>query len=125
MFALHQNRRQKVFNRGDLRFCGGLWVCARGLGTLKIDKISTYSVSCFTLGGLKALFGWAKPPQKNPGDGTALHATETAPPQNHLPVNLFHTMPLASNLLFTALAIQALHLSMYVFEHRISRTIQT
>jgi len=25
-----QNRRQKVFNRGALRFCGGLWVCAGG-----------------------------------------------------------------------------------------------
>jgi len=29
-----QNRRQKVFNKG-------LWVCARGLDTLKIDKNST------------------------------------------------------------------------------------
>jgi len=57
----------------------------------------------------------------------ALHATETVQPQNHLSPNLFHTMPQTSNLLFTALAIQALglHLSMYVFENRISRTIQT
>jgi len=86
-----------------------------GLDTLKIDKISIYSVSYFNLGGLKALFGGAKPPKKSRGDGTALHATETAPPQNHLPLNLVHTMPQASNLLFTALAIQALHLSMYVF----------
>jgi len=36
-----QNRRQKVFNRGALRFCGVLRVCAEGLDTPKIDKIST------------------------------------------------------------------------------------
>jgi len=37
----NQNRRQKVFNRGALRFCWGLWACAGGLDTLKIGKIST------------------------------------------------------------------------------------
>jgi len=40
-YSSTQNRRQKVFNRGALHFCGGLWVCAGGLDTLKIDKIST------------------------------------------------------------------------------------
>jgi len=34
-------RRQKVFNRGALRFCGRLWACAGRLDTLKIDKNST------------------------------------------------------------------------------------
>jgi len=31
-----QNRRQKVFNMGDLHFFQGFWVCAGGLDTLKI-----------------------------------------------------------------------------------------
>jgi len=36
-----QNRRQKVFNRGALRFCGGdLGLCV-GLDILKIDEHST------------------------------------------------------------------------------------
>jgi len=35
-----QNRRQKVFNRKALRFCG-VFAFVRGLDILKIDKIST------------------------------------------------------------------------------------
>ena len=68
-----QNRRQKVFNRGTLRFCGGLWVCPGGAWHRKIDKNSTdYSVSCFNLGGLEALSGGAKPPKARRGDGTGV-----------------------------------------------------
>ena len=36
-----QNRRQKVVNKGALHFCKGLWICAVGLDTVKIDKNST------------------------------------------------------------------------------------
>jgi len=36
-----QNRRQKVVNRGPLRFCRGALGLCGGLDTLKIDKIST------------------------------------------------------------------------------------
>jgi len=36
-----QNRRQKVFNRGALRFCGGDLALCGGLDILKIDKNST------------------------------------------------------------------------------------
>ena len=37
---------------------GGLWVCAGGLDTKKLTKTQLiYSVSCFNLGGLGALFG--------------------------------------------------------------------
>jgi len=53
-----QNRRQKVFNRGALRFCGGVWVCAGGLDALKIDKTQLiYSVSCFNLGSWSFVWG--------------------------------------------------------------------
>jgi len=42
MATYFQNRRQKVFNRGALRFCGRkLWVCAGGAGHSKIDKSTT------------------------------------------------------------------------------------
>ena len=55
---LSQNRRQKVFNRGALRFCGRLWVCAGGLDTPKITKSQLiYSLSCFTLGDLELCLG--------------------------------------------------------------------
>jgi len=40
-FYQRQYRRQKLFNRGALRFCGGGWVCAGGLDILKIDKNAT------------------------------------------------------------------------------------
>jgi len=52
-----QNRRQIVFNRG---------VCAGGL-TYNLTKIPlSYSVSYFTLEGLGALFGGAKPTKAPP-----------------------------------------------------------
>ena len=60
---LSQNRRQKVFNRGALRFCGRLWVCAGGLDTPKITKSQLiYSLSCFTLGDLELCLGGLSPP---------------------------------------------------------------
>jgi len=40
--ATSQNRRQKIFNRGDLRFCGGLWVYAGVLDILKMEKNQLY-----------------------------------------------------------------------------------
>jgi len=59
-----QNRRQKVFNRGVLQFCGGLDI-------IKLTKTPLiYSVSRFNLGGLGALFGGAKPTKAPCGDGT-------------------------------------------------------
>ena len=60
-----QNRRQKVFNRGALKFCG---VCLCGvLDITKLTKIPlVYSVSRFNLGGLGALFGGAKPTKAPP-----------------------------------------------------------
>jgi len=30
LWLLRQNRRQKIFNRGALKFCGGLCACAAG-----------------------------------------------------------------------------------------------
>jgi len=30
LWLLRQNRRQKIFNRGALQFCGGLCACAAG-----------------------------------------------------------------------------------------------
>jgi len=36
-----QNRRQKVFNKGALRYFGGIWVCAGGLDILKTGENST------------------------------------------------------------------------------------
>jgi len=39
--CLHQNRRQKVFNRGLCVSAGRLWVCSGGLEILKTDKNST------------------------------------------------------------------------------------
>jgi len=57
-----QNRHQKVFNRGVLRLCGGICVCAGRLDILKIDKNST-DLLCFMFqfGGLEVCLG-AKPP---------------------------------------------------------------
>jgi len=53
-----QNRHQKVFNRGALRFCGGLFGFVRGGLTSKIDKNSTdFSVSCFNLGDWSFVWG--------------------------------------------------------------------
>jgi len=61
-----QNRRQKVFNRG-------LWDCARGLDTPKIDKNSS-DLWCFMFqfGGFGALLWGDKPPKAPRGDGTEL-----------------------------------------------------
>jgi len=53
-----QNCRQKVFNRGALRFCGEALGLCGVLDILKIDKNST-DILCFMFqfGGLGALFG--------------------------------------------------------------------
>ena len=63
-----QNRRQKIFNRGALQFCGGRFALVRGgLEVIKLSKIPLlYSVSRFNLGGLGALFGGAKPTKAPP-----------------------------------------------------------
>jgi len=52
------NRRQKVFNRGALQFCGGLCVCLGGLDIIKLTKTPLiYSVSRFNLGVLELCGG--------------------------------------------------------------------
>ena len=57
-----QNRRQKVFNRGALRFCGGFGFVRGGLTLKKLTKtILICSVSCFNLGELGASFGELTP----------------------------------------------------------------
>jgi len=62
-----QTRRQKVLNRGALRFCGGALRLSGGSWHKKIDKNSTdYSVSCFNLGELGALSGETKPAKDPP-----------------------------------------------------------
>jgi len=58
---------------GSLRLCGGVLHLCPGLDILKIDKNYTdlqYSVSCFILGELGALFEGAKPIAAPRGDGT-------------------------------------------------------
>jgi len=53
-----------------LRFFGGLLVCAGDLTLQKLTKGQLiYSVSCFSLEGLGALFGGAKPPKKTVATG--------------------------------------------------------
>ena len=48
---LIQNRRQNVFNRGALRYCGGALGLCGGLDILKIEKKQLiYSASYFNLG---------------------------------------------------------------------------
>jgi len=73
-FTLFQNRRQKGFNRGALRFCGeGFRFVRGGLTFQKLTKTQLiYSASCFNLGGLGAFFWGAKPPKAPRNDGTAL-----------------------------------------------------
>jgi len=67
----------KVFNRGALRFCGGLCVCAGGLD-IKLTKTPLiYSVSRFNLGVLGTLFGRLTPPKPPRGDGTAYKSNST------------------------------------------------
>ena len=66
----------KVFNRGALRFCGGICVCAVGLD-IKLTKTPLISsVSRFNLGVLGILFGGLRPP--NPHVATGLHTSQTA-----------------------------------------------
>ena len=61
-----QNRRQKVFNRGALQFCGGVRLCG-GLDIIKLTKTPLiYSVSRFNLGGLSP----PKPPRDDGTGGT-------------------------------------------------------
>jgi len=68
-----QNRRLKVFNRGALHFCrGGFGFVRGGLTLQKLTKYQLiYSVSCFSLGGLGALFGGLSP--QKPPVATGLH----------------------------------------------------
>ena len=81
MHQLHQNRRQKVFNRGALHFCGGL-------DTQKINKAQLiYSVSCFNLGVLGASFGGLSP--QKPPVATGLNCT-TPLQERHFPAPLRH-----------------------------------
>ena len=55
-----QNRRQNIFNRE-------LFVCPGGLDIIKLTKTPLiYSVSRFNLGGVRALFGGAKPTKAHP-----------------------------------------------------------
>jgi len=50
---------------------GGLCVCAVGLGIIKLPKPPLiYSVLRSNMGGLRALFGEAKPNKAPRGDGT-------------------------------------------------------
>jgi len=72
-----QNRRQKVFNRGLCISVGGIFAFAERLDILKLAKTPLiYSVSCFNLGRLGALFGGAKPTKApvatGPGIGYAV-----------------------------------------------------
>ena len=63
-----QNRRQKGFNRGALRFFGGTLGLCGGLDTLKLTKSQLiYIVIHVSIwGGLGALFGGAKSPKTPP-----------------------------------------------------------
>jgi len=62
--VLGQNRRQKVFNRGALQFCGGLFVCAGELDIIKLTKTPLiYSVSRFNWGGLELCLRGLSPPK--------------------------------------------------------------
>jgi len=47
---VHQNRRQKVFNRGELRLCSGAGTFVQGV--LNAATLFIYSVSYFNLGEL-------------------------------------------------------------------------
>jgi len=59
-----QNRRQKVFNRGALRVCGGLDI-------IKLIKLHWFIVFHVSIWGVEALFGEAKPTKAPRGDRTA------------------------------------------------------
>jgi len=71
--ATEQNRRQKVFDRGALRFFRGVWTFVQE--GLNAKTLFTYSNSYFNLGRLGALFGEAKPTKTPRGDGTATEMT--------------------------------------------------
>jgi len=59
-----QNRRQKVFNRVVLQFCG--LICAGGFVIIKLTQNSTY-LQCFTFQFGKAWsFAWGAKPTKGP-----------------------------------------------------------
>jgi len=63
-FSCSQNRRQKVFNRGALRFFRGAYTFVQG--GLNAKTLFIYSIAYFNLGGLGALFGAAKPTKAPP-----------------------------------------------------------
>ena len=63
--APKQNRRQKVFNRVSLRFCGGAW---HSKNQQKLHWFIVFHISIWDLG---ALFGATKPTKAPCGDGTA------------------------------------------------------
>jgi len=72
-FMLNQNRRQEVFNRWALRFCGGLDI-------VKLTKTPLiYSVSCFNAGGWSFVWGAiGLSPSKPPcDDETVLNTCHT------------------------------------------------
>ena len=70
----HQNRRQEVFNREALRFCGGALDLCGVLDILKIDKTYT-DLQCFMFqfGGAWSFVWGAKPTVAPRGDGTESH----------------------------------------------------
>jgi len=68
---LDQNRRQKVFNRGALRFCGGAW---HSKNWQNLNWFTVFHVTIW--GGLELCLGGAKPQKPSRSDGTVLdHAT--------------------------------------------------
>ena len=68
------NRRQKVFNRGALRFFGGLCIYAGGLVILKIEKKLHWSIvfHVSTWGGLELCLGGLSPPKPPVATGLSL-----------------------------------------------------
>jgi len=73
-----QNRRQKILNRGALRFCGGALGLSGGAWHSKNwQKLNCFKCFGFQFGGLRTLFGGVKPPKAPRGDGTDHQQSET------------------------------------------------
>jgi len=83
--AFTQNRRQEVVNRGALPLCGGLYVCAEGGLTFKVDKCCIdLQRFIFQFWGAWSYI-WGNKPTKAPsGDGTGF--TLQLAPQSLSPV---------------------------------------